>query len=124
LTANARAQCRRRGDHDEVADLLELEEANPFRVRARRNAARVVRDLNRGLADMVRQKGDLTELPGIGDDLAGQIEEIIRRGTCPTLRNLQSRIPAVLTRLLQVPGPGPKRARSLPAVAGSKPAIC
>jgi DNA polymerase (family 10) len=108
---------------DEVADLLELEEANPFRVRACRNAAPVVRDLNRDLGAMVGQKEDLTELPGIGDDLVGRIEEIIRRGTCPTLRNLQSRIPAVLTKLLQVPGPGPKRARSLPAAADSRPAM-
>ncbi len=59
----------------EIADLLELEEANPFRVRAYRKAARVVGDLGRDVAGLVRAGADLTELLGVGADLAGKIRE-------------------------------------------------
>jgi DNA polymerase (family 10) len=58
---------------NEIADMLELEEGNPFRVRAYRNAARVVGDLSRDLADMVSAGEDLMELRGIGADLASEV---------------------------------------------------
>ena len=61
---------------DEMADLLEIGEANPFRVRAYRNAARVVRGLAVELADLLACGEDLTRLPGIGKDLAAKIAEI------------------------------------------------
>lgn len=77
---------------DEIADLLELEEANPFRVRAYRKAARVLGDLGR----------DLTELPGIGADLAGKIREVATTGGCALLRDLRRNTPAALARLLTV----------------------
>ncbi|HXH65153.1 MAG TPA: helix-hairpin-helix domain-containing protein, partial [Mariprofundaceae bacterium] len=65
---------------DEIADLLEIEEANPFRVRAYRNAARSVRELGRELADMVAAGEDLSELPAIGKDLAAKIEQMVKTG--------------------------------------------
>jgi DNA polymerase (family 10) len=53
---------------DEVADLLDLQGANPFRIRAYRGAARTVRDLSEPLAQIVEASPDkLTELPGIGE---------------------------------------------------------
>src|SRR5581483_8100902 len=67
---------------DEVADLLEIQDANPFRVRAYRNAARAVRDYPEPLAELVRSGArDLTEIPGIGEDLAEKIATIVRTGT-------------------------------------------
>ena len=68
---------------DEVADLLEIKDENPFRVRAYRNAARVVRDYPRPLADEVRDGADLTEIPGIGEDLAEKIATIVTHGRAP-----------------------------------------
>src|SRR5438034_938043 len=66
---------------DEVADLLEIQDANPFRVRAYRNAARTIRDFPESLADLVRAgTKDLTEIPGIGEDLAEKIAEIVGTG--------------------------------------------
>jgi DNA polymerase (family 10) len=50
---------------DEIADLLEIEGANRFRVRAYRNAARTLRDLDRDIAAMIAEGGDITELPGM-----------------------------------------------------------
>ena len=53
---------------EEMADLLEIEGANPFRVRAYRFAARTIRDLSGEVAEMVMRGEDLTSLPGIWDD--------------------------------------------------------
>ena len=56
---------------DEIADLLEIRGENAFRIRAYRNASREVRGLPKELAQMVAAGADLTELPGIGEALAG-----------------------------------------------------
>jgi DNA polymerase (family 10) len=94
---------------DEMADLLEIEGANPFRVRAYRNAARTVQGLGRDAAALVEEEFDLTRLPGIGKDLAGKIVEIVRTGHCAELSKLHKRMPAALSLLLKIPGLGPKR---------------
>ena len=59
------------GALDLLADLLEIEGANPFRVRAYRNAARTVVELPDSLAQMLEADQDLSQLPGIGKDLSG-----------------------------------------------------
>ena len=98
---------------NDFADLLEIQGANQFRVRAYRNAARTVGALSRNLRDMVRQGEDLSELPGIGKDLAAKIEEIVRTGSLGTLRELEKEIPRGLGELITVPSLGPKRAKIL-----------
>ncbi|HUP32831.1 MAG TPA: helix-hairpin-helix domain-containing protein, partial [Gaiellaceae bacterium] len=60
---------------DTLADLLDIQGENPFRVRAYRNAARTVRDLPHSLASLVDEDVDLAGLPAIGRDLAGKIVE-------------------------------------------------
>ena len=59
-----------------LADLLEIEGANPFRIRAYRNAAQTIDDLPRCAAGMMDKGEDLTRLPAIGEDLASKINEI------------------------------------------------
>ncbi len=98
---------------DEIADLLEIRGENDFRIRAYRNASREVRGLPKELAQMVQSGADLTELPGIGEALAGKIGEIVRTGTCQALKKLQGELPADLTELLRLPGLGPKRVHAL-----------
>jgi len=61
---------------EEIAELLELEEANPFRVRAYRNAARVVGEQRFDVAERLAKDGALPKLPGIGEDLSAKIAEI------------------------------------------------
>jgi DNA polymerase (family 10) len=97
----------------EVADLLEIQGDNPFRVRAYRNAARVIGGLSQSVADLVAQGRDLSELSGIGKDLAGKIEEVVRTGTLPLLTELRGRMPPGLSDLMKVPGLGPKRVAAL-----------
>jgi DNA polymerase (family 10) len=98
---------------EEMADLLEVEEANPFRVRAYRNAARTVRALGRELSEMLAEGRDLTELSGIGKDLAAKIAEIIATGHAEALDKLHKEVPAGLEALLRIPGLGPKRVKAL-----------
>ncbi|QDU90062.1 DNA polymerase/3'-5' exonuclease PolX [Pirellulimonas nuda] len=98
---------------DEIADLLEFQAANPFRVRAYRNAARKVRDLSESLAAMVDEGADLTKLDGIGKDLAEKIAELTTAGRTAMLDELRSAVPPGVLALLRIPGLGPKKAAAL-----------
>jgi len=99
---------------DEVADLLEIQDANPFRVRAYRNAARTIRDFPEPLTDLVRAgTKDLTDIAGIGDDLAEKITAIVTTGELPLQKELARKLPAGLLDLLRIPGLGPKRVKLL-----------
>ena len=99
---------------DEVADLLEIQDANPFRVRAYRNAARTIRDYPEPIAELVHSGGkDLTEIPGIGEDLAEKITDIVTTGELPLRKQLAAKLPAGLLDLLRIPGLGPKRVKLL-----------
>src|SRR5437870_9606831 len=99
---------------DEVADLLEIQDANPFRVRAYRNAARTIRDFPEPIAELVRAgTRDLTDIPGIGEDLAEKITQIVTTGELPLRKQLAAKLPAGLLDLLHIPGLGPKRVKLL-----------
>ena len=98
---------------DRLGDLLEIEGANPFRVRAYRTAARTVRDLPQSLAALVAGGKDLAELPGVGHDLAQKLVGIIQSGRFAALEEARARVPAGLADLVELPGVGPKRAKAL-----------
>ena len=97
---------------DEVADLLEISAANPFRVRAYRNAARTVRDHPDPLDELVRGgEFDLTDLPGIGSGIASEITALVTTGKLPQRQELAAKVPPGLLELLRIPGLGPKRVK-------------
>lgn len=97
-----------------MADLLELQGGNTFRIRAYTNAARTVEDLPEPVAETAAGNPDaLAELPGIGKDLAGKIAEIVRTGTFKAYKEVRREVPRGLTDLMRVPGLGPKKARAL-----------
>ncbi len=99
---------------EEIADILEFQGANPFRVRAYRNAARTIADFGEPLADIVADpKRELTEISGIGKDLAEKIVALVRSGTLPLLEELRAQVPESVLAMLRVPGLGPKRAAIL-----------
>ncbi len=98
---------------DRLADLLEIEEANRYRVRAYRRAAQTLRELPESVATMAAEGRDLTELPGIGEDLAGKIAEIVRTGRCRMLDEVAARTPSTLAALTSIAGLGPKRVQAL-----------
>jgi DNA polymerase (family 10) len=103
-----------------VADLLEIEGANPFRIRAYRRAALTVEDLPQSAAKMVADGKTLVGLPGIGKDLAGKITEIVNTGHLEALAEIEARTPTTLAALTTVPGLGPKRVHQLNKVLGIK----
>ena len=95
------------------AVLLEIEGDNPFRVRAYRNAARTIENLPRDVAAMLGEGDDLTELPGIGDDLAHKIADIVSTERFADFEKLKKQFPPGLADLTEVPGIGPKRIKLL-----------
>jgi DNA polymerase (family 10) len=94
---------------NQVADLLEIKDENPFRVRAYREAARIVEQTSEPVASMVKAGTDLTQFQGIGKDLAGKIREIVETGGLEQLRKLREEIPVSLLDLMKVPSLGPKK---------------
>lgn len=99
---------------DEVADLLEFQGANPFRIRAYRTGAHRLRDLAEPLAAIAADDSrSLTDIPGVGKDLADKIRTLLSTGTLPMLAELQQEIPAGVVALSRVPGVGPKKAVTL-----------
>lgn len=97
------------GHFELFADLLEIQGANPFRVRAYRNAARTISSTAESLADMVANDVDLTELSGIGKDLAKQIHEIVTTGQHAGLEAIRKEVPSGVLDMLRIPGVGPKK---------------
>lgn len=98
---------------DRLADLLEIEGANPFRIRAYREAARTIAGQSRSFADLVAEEADLSKLPHIGKAIAEKIKIIVETGRLPQLEDVASRTPAALSDLMKVEGLGPKRVKIL-----------
>lgn len=98
---------------DTLADLLEIEDANPFRIRAYRNAALTIRQHSRSMQSLVDEGKKLTDLPGIGEDLAEKIKTILKTGKLPLLEEVRARTPAALSDLMTIEGLGPKRVKTL-----------
>lgn len=97
----------------ELADLLEIQGANPFRVRAYRNAASIVEGSSRPLEDRVAEGEDLSAIKGIGEDLAGQIKELVETGDLSQLQTMQKDVPEQLSELMRLDQLGPKRTRAI-----------
>ncbi len=99
---------------DLIADLLEFQGANPFRVRAYRNGARTVRDYPEQMESIV---GDpdrkLTDIVGLGKDLADKIVTLCSGAPLPMLEELKAQVPQSVLTLLRIPGLGPKKAALL-----------
>ncbi len=99
---------------EELGDLLEIQGANPFRVRAYRNAARTIGDLAEPVAAILQDaKRSLDDLPGIGADLAAKIKSIVETGTLPQLEELRQQVPPGVVAMLRISGLGPKKAAAL-----------
>ena len=98
---------------DQAAELLEIKGENPFRVRAYRRAARVIEALPQSVRSMLATGADLSELPGIGKDLAGKIAGIVDTGHFDLLDSLKRKLPGELGEIATIPGLGPKRVKLL-----------
>jgi DNA polymerase (family 10) len=98
---------------EDLADLLEIQGANPFRIRAYRNAVNTIETLSRPLRSMVAAGEDLTELPAVGKDIAAHIEELLETGRIRRMEEVTAEFPRSLIELTRLDGVGPKKARKL-----------
>ncbi|MCL5063367.1 MAG: DNA polymerase/3'-5' exonuclease PolX [Nitrospirae bacterium] len=96
---------------NEIADLLEIKGENPFRIRAYRRAAQNIEGLLKSVEETPKE--ELLKVPGIGQDLAGKIEEYLKTGRMQAHEELKHEIPEGLLALLSVPSLGPKTSKLL-----------
>jgi DNA polymerase (family 10) len=97
---------------NQIADLLEIQGANPFRVRAYRRAASNIE----GLADNIETlalNGTLRTVSGIGEDLAAKIDEYIKNGKIQFHEELKLEVPLGLAKIVEIPSIGPKTAKEI-----------
>lgn len=99
---------------EEMAELLELQGENPFRVRAYRSGAKAIRELDESIADILADPNrDLKDVPGIGQTLADKSKTLVDTGKLPQLEKLRAETPPVLHRMTRIPGMGVKKALTL-----------
>mgnify|MGYP005837560249 CR=1 FL=1 len=95
-----------------IADLLEIQGENRFKVLAYRRAAETINDLGRSLY-AVLEDGTLGDLPGVGDAITSKIAELLTTGQMSFYEKLVAQVPASLAALLSVPDMGPKKVRAV-----------
>ena len=98
---------------DQTADLLDIKGENQFRVRAYHRAARTIEGLPQSVRSLLSAGADLSELPGIGKDLAGKVADIVTSGHFKLLDQLKKQLPGQLGEMTALPGLGPKRLKLL-----------
>ncbi len=95
----------------EIADLLEIKNDNPFKIRAYRNGADIAANHPHALG--LLDESGLREIPGIGKDLAARIHEIAATGDAAFHRELVAEFPPTILDLLNLQGVGPKTVATL-----------
>lgn len=95
-----------------IADILEIKEENPFRIRAYRKAAENIERLTSDIETMA-QKDTLREIPGVGKDLAKKVKEFLSTGKMADYEKLRIEVPDKILELMEIPGVGPKTAKLL-----------
>ncbi|MCM8781168.1 MAG: DNA polymerase/3'-5' exonuclease PolX [Candidatus Omnitrophica bacterium] len=96
----------------DIAKILEIKDDNPFRIRAYERAAQNIDSLTQNIEDLSREDR-LTEIPGIGNDLADKIKEIVNTGRLKFYEDLKKTVPQGIFELLNIPSVGPKTAKLL-----------
>jgi DNA polymerase (family 10) len=97
---------------DEIAFYLEMQDDIKFRVRAFKNAAKIIVSLPEDIVEVYR-RGELRSIPGIGSAIAEVIGEIIETGSAKTYDEFKSKYPVNIEELTMVEGMGPKRVKLL-----------
>src|SRR5690554_6723697 len=97
---------------DEIAVFLELQGENPFKVRAYQNAARTLDALEESVRDLVA-RGEIDQVPGLGRALAEKVTALVETGELKFYDDLKTSIPPGLIEMLEVPGLGPKKIKTI-----------
>ena len=102
----------------DIADLLELKGENVFKIRAYQRAARAIEHLPREIEVILREGGNLRDIPGVGEAIEKKTTELVNTGKLQYYEELRSEFPPGITALLEVPGIGPKTAMRLTTELG------
>ena len=102
----------------DMADLLELKGENKFKIRAYERAARAIEYLPREIEVMLDEGEDLQTIPGVGEAIAKKTIELVNSGKLGAYEELKAEFPEGITRLLDIPGIGPKTANKLSTELG------
>lgn len=95
-----------------IAILLELQEENPFKIRAYTNAARSIETWGGNLRELA-EEDRLEEIPGVGKAIAGKIAELTLLGSSKYYDELRAQFPPTILELFSLPGLGAKKIRAL-----------
>jgi len=90
-----------------MADILEFKGENPFKISAYRKASRIIGDLTQDIEESV-EKGELKNIPGIGEGMAQKIEEYLKTGKISKFEEVKKGVPDELIAIMDIPGMGPK----------------
>jgi len=93
-----------------IADILEIQGKNKYRVGAYRRAAQVIEAMPDDINEIYK-KGRLDKIPGVGESLARKIKELIETGKLEELKQLEKKVPQGVTEIMEVEGVGPKLAK-------------
>lgn len=92
---------------EKMADILEFKDENPFKISAYRKASRILRDLTQDVEE-ISKKGELKNIPGIGEGMAQKIEEYLKTGKVSKYEEVRKEVPDELIAIMRIPGMGPK----------------
>jgi DNA polymerase (family 10) len=95
-----------------LADLMELQSADGFRIGAYRKAAARIRETPSSVAQLALA-GKAKQLQGIGKTIEGKIVEVVEDGEIHALTKRKAEVPAEVARFMRLPGLGPKTARRI-----------
>jgi len=96
---------------EEMAELLEFRGENPFRIRAYRNGAKAIRELDEPVSAILDDESrDLAKVPGIGKTLVEKTQTLLAQGKLPQLEKLRQEVPEVVIQMARIPGLGAKKA--------------
>lgn len=98
---------------EELANYLELEGGDIYKIRAHKNAAQVIRGIGEDLCEMVKQGKDLKAFSGIGRNIENKIIEIVKTGDLTKLKKLRLKYPKDILKLLNIHGLGIKKIKTL-----------
>lgn len=93
-----------------IADLMELQRGDPFKIRSYRSASEMITGLQTPLSEMAAKGGaaELRTLPGIGDAISKKIIDLLETGTTQVYEDLKAVTPETVLDLLKIGGIGMK----------------